>query len=248
MTGRDHARRDASIMGSLAAMGASTTMPLCGKKTIALVNANISSSVTDDMVEIAQQTARGRLEIVGFTAPFGAQLITCEAELDEAARAVLALAPEIRADAVIVSAFGDPAVEALGGVLNRPVVGIAEASMRAAARGGRRFAIVTTTPGLVRRISERAVQLGLGAFCIGPLTTQGDAIALMRSPDDLTRCLRELAVRAVDELGAQAVIVGGGPLGGVARSLRNTLSVPLIEPIPEAVCYIGRMLGVPSFA
>jgi Asp/Glu/hydantoin racemase len=248
MNGRAHDRATAIITNSLVSMDASTTMPLRGKKTVALVNANISSGVTDDMVEIAQQSARGRLEIVGLTAPFGAPLITCEAELDEAARAVLALAPEIRADAVIVSAFGDPAVEALGGALNRPVVGIAEASMRAAARGGRRFAIVTTTPGLARRISERAAQLGLGAFCIDPLTTQGDPIALMRSPIDLSRSLRELAVRAVDELGAQAVIVGGGPLGGVARSLRDTLRVPVIEPIPAAVCYIGRVLGVASFA
>ena len=93
-------------------------------KTVALVNANISSSITDDMVEIARQSARGRLEIVGLTAPFGARLITCEAELDEAARAVLALAPEIRADAVIVSAFGDPAAEALAGALNRPSWGL----------------------------------------------------------------------------------------------------------------------------
>jgi allantoin racemase len=223
-------------------------MPFRGTlKTVALINANVSSDITDDMVEIARQSARRRMEIVGLTAPFGARLITCAAELDEAARAVLALAPEIRADGVIVSAFGDPAAEALGRGLNRPVVGIAEASMRAAARGGRRFAVVTTTPGLARRISERAVQLGLGAFCIDPLTTQGDAAALMRSPNDLTRCLRELAVRAVDDFGAQAVIVGGGPLGRVARNLRDTLSVPVIEPIPEAVCYIGQALGVRSF-
>jgi Asp/Glu/hydantoin racemase len=216
-------------------------------KTVALINPNISSDITDDMVAIAQQSARGRLGIIGLTAPFGARLITCQAELDEAARAVLALAPEIRADGVIVSAFGDPAAEALGGLLNRPVVGIAEASMRAAARGGRRFAIVTTTPQLARCISERAAQLGLGAFCIDPLTTRGDAAALMRSPNDLTRCLRELAVRAVHDLGAQAIIVGGGPLGHVARHLRDTLSVPVIEPIPEAVSYIGQALGVPSF-
>jgi Asp/Glu/hydantoin racemase len=223
-------------------------MPLRGTmKTVALINANISSGITDDMVEIARQSARGQLAIVGLTAPFGARLITCEAELDEAARAVLALAPEITADAVIVSAFGDPAVEALGGVLNRPVVGIAEASMRAAARGGRRFAVVTTTPGLARRISERAAKLGFGAFCIDTLTTQGDAAELMRSPSDLAHCLRELALRAVDELGAQAIIVGGGPLARVAGSLRDTLSVPVIEPIPEAVCYIGQVLGVPSF-
>src|SRR5262249_3963477 len=171
---------------------------------------------------------------------------TGEAERRGPGSAVLALAPEIRADAVIVSAFGDPAAEALGEALNRPVVGIAEASMRAAARGGRRFAIVTTTPGLARRISERAAQLGFGALLIDTLTTQGDAAARMRSPSDLAHSLRELALRAVDELGAQAIIVGGGPLSRVARSLRETLSVPIIEPIPEAICYVGKVLGVPS--
>ena len=46
-----------------------------------------------------------------------------------------ALAPELarRADAVIVSAFGDPGADELGRSLRRPVVGIAEAGMRAAA-------------------------------------------------------------------------------------------------------------------
>ena len=59
-------------------------MPLHGPlKTVALINPNISSDITDDMVAIAQQSARGRLEIVGLTAPFGARLITCQAELDE---------------------------------------------------------------------------------------------------------------------------------------------------------------------
>jgi len=51
---------------------------------------------------------------------------------------VRALAPELAqsADAVIVSAFGDPGA-----------VGIAEAGMRAASANGRRFAVVTHTGG-----------------------------------------------------------------------------------------------------
>jgi Asp/Glu/hydantoin racemase len=60
-------------------------------------------------------------------------LLTNEADLDEAARAVRALGPELAqsADAVIVSAFGDPGADELAALLERPVVGIAEASMRA---------------------------------------------------------------------------------------------------------------------
>jgi Asp/Glu/hydantoin racemase len=130
--------------------------------------------------------------------------------------------------------------------LQRHVVGIAEASMRAAASGGRRFAVVTTTPGLVRRISERAERLGLGTFCRAVLTTEGAATALMRSPSDLDRSLSELAVRAVAKLDVEAIVVGGGPLGRVARALRDKLSVPVIEPIPEAIRHVGRRLGAVS--
>jgi allantoin racemase len=42
----------------------------------------------------------------------------------------------------------------------------------------------------------------------------------------------------VAEFGADAIIVGGGPLGRAARALRSRVDVPVIEPIPEAVRYI----------
>lgn len=213
-------------------------------KTIALVNPNTSDEITSDMLEIARCVAAGRLRIEGLTARFGVPLITRETDLEEAERAVVAFAPDITADAVIVSAFGDPGADRLAALLNRPVVGIAEAAMRAAAQGGRRFAVVTTTPGLARSISARAQNLGLDALCGGVLTTQGDAAALMRSPGDLERALRELAVQAVARLGVETIVVGGGPLGRVARALRNSLSFPVVEPIPEAVRHVAHRLGM----
>ena len=68
----------------------------------------------------------------------------------------------------------------------------------------------------------------------------------MQSAADLEHRLYELAVHAVSALGAQAIVVGGGPLGRVARALRGRLDVPVIEPIPEAVRHIARVLGVAS--
>ena len=217
-------------------------------KRIVLINPNTSDATTADMVDIARASAAGGLRIDGLTARFGARLITCEAELDEAARAVLALVPDVgqAADAVIVAAFGDPAADALAKTLDRPVIGIAEASMRAAALGGRRFAVVTTTPALIRRISARAEELGLGGSCVGVLATDGDPALLMQSAADLEHRLYELAVHAVSALGAQAIVVGGGPLGRVARALGGRLDVPVIEPIPEAVRHIARVLGAAS--
>ena len=213
-------------------------------KRVALVNPNTSVATTAAMVEIARAAAPDGLLITGLTARFGAPLIASEAALDEAARAVKALAPELGfADGVIVSAFGDPGADTLSHSLGRPVVGIAEASMRAAARDDRKFAVVTTTPLLVGRILQRSDSIGLRHLCAGVLTTPGDPAALMAAPEDLERALQALAERAVAELGAQAVIIGGGPLARAARSLRNRLSVPVIEPIPEAVRSLAATLG-----
>ena len=211
-------------------------------KRIALVNPNMSAAL---MVEIARECAPDNLQIEGLTGSFGASLITCDAELDEAADAVRALAPELarRADAVIVSAF-DPGADELGRSLRRPVVGIAEAGMRAAAANGRRFAVVTHTGRLVRRMAWRAEEVGVGTHCVGVLATEGDPIALMAAPAELESGLLALARRAVAELGAEAIVIGGGPLGRSAIALRGKVGVPVIEPIPEAVLRVAEMLGL----
>jgi allantoin racemase len=214
-------------------------------KRIVLVNPNTSEALTALMVEIARECAPDGLQIDGLTAPFGSPLITCDAELDEAAQAVRSLAPLLaqRAEGVIVSAFGDPGADDLSGLLDQPVVGIAAAAMWAGARGGRRFAVVTHTGSLVRRMALRAQEIGLGAHCVGVLATEGDPAALMATPAALESALHALAERAVGELGAEAIIVGGGPLGRVARALRGRLGVPVIEPIPEAVRCLVAALG-----
>ena len=215
-------------------------------KRIVLVNPNTSAALTTLMVEIARERAPANVQIEGLTAAFGAPLITCDAELDEAADAVRALERELaqRADAVIVSAFGDPGADELARLLRLPVIGIAEAGMRTAAANGRRFAVVTHTGRLVKRMAQRAEEVGLGTYCVGVLATEGDPVALMAAPAELERGLLALARRAVAELGAQAIVVGGGPLGRSAIALRGKVGVPVVEPIPEAVLHVTKAMGL----
>ena len=212
---------------------------------IVLVNPNTSEPLTALMAEIAREYAPACFRIDGLTARFGAPLLTNEVEVDEAARAVRALAPELAqsADAVIVSAFGDPGADELAALLDRPVVGIAEASMRAAAANGRRFAVVTHTGRLVRRMALRAEEIGLGAHCVCVLATEGDPVALMATPVELESALQALAHQAVAEHGAEVIVIGGGPLGRVAKALSGKVGVPVIEAIPEAVRYLAAALG-----
>ncbi|NKX43612.1 aspartate/glutamate racemase family protein [Roseicyclus persicicus] len=202
---------------------------------IALVNPNTSADITRRMVAIAAREAGGRAEVIGHTAAFGAPLITEPAAFVVAAEAVAALAPSLgQADAVIVAAFSDPGLDALRAALPCPVTGIAEAGMAEAARGGRRFAVVTTTPALAVAIAATAARHGHRHFA-GTWTTPGDPVALTADAAALEDALAAAIEAAVAEGGAEAVVIGGGPLAEAARALAARTPVPLVEPVPAAV-------------
>jgi Asp/Glu/hydantoin racemase len=203
-----------------------------------LINPNTSAATTAAMVEIARDEAAGRAVIDGLTAPSGVSLITDEAALEAAGRAVASLSPAILADGpdgVIVSAFGDPGLDALLAVLPMPVTGIAEAGMAEAGQGGRRFCVVTTTPDLKTALERTAQRYGHAENFAGVWLTPGEPAALMGDPARLVEALHDACLRAIRDADVAAIVIGGGPLAVAARALKNTVGVPLIEPVPCAV-------------
>lgn len=200
---------------------------------LTLVNPNTSRAATEDMVAIAAQAAGAPVR--GVTARFGAALIADPETLAVAARAVEALASDLAgADAVIVAAFGDPGLAALRARLACPVTGIAEAGMAEAAAHAPRFAVVTTTPALGPSIAANARALGHARF-VGTFVTPGDPTAVMADPASLVAALEAACLRAIEDGGADAIVIGGGPLAVAARALAGRLPVPLVEPVPAAV-------------
>ena len=205
---------------------------------ITLVNPNTNVATTQAMLAIAREAAGAGASLDALTVGFGASLICDEASLDIAAAAVVALRPLLlqdRPDGVIVAAFGDPGQEQLARELACPVVGIAQAGMAEAAQDGRRFGVVTTTPDLVHRILLTAERYGLRSQCVGVRVTPGDPRVLMADPVALELALLRVCERAVEDDGAQAIVIGGGPLAVVGRALAHRLPVPVVEPVPAAV-------------
>lgn len=218
-------------------------------RRIALINPNTSAATTAQMVEIARAAADPGIEIVGLTAPFGVPLITDPESLSTAGDAVLSI-PDTAFEGmsgVIVAAFGDPGADALGARLSVPVLGIAEASMRAASDVGR-FSVVTTTPLLADNIRRRAMHLGLGSHLMSVRTTKGDPALLMADEAALRAALAALIDITVAEDGAEAIVIGGGPLAVVARTLAARSPVPLIEPVPIATRVLMARLAPPHRA
>ncbi|MFF2569358.1 aspartate/glutamate racemase family protein [Streptomyces sp. NPDC058084] len=127
-----------------------------------------------------------------------------------------------------------------------PVVGIGEAALAEAAADGRRFGIATTTPRLAGSIAAHVERLGLASSYTGARFTAGAPERLAARPESLLAAL-EAAVRAcVVRDGAEAVVIGGGPLGEAAEVLRSRLAVPVVAPVPAACRRIARMLAAPS--
>ena len=209
---------------------------------VLLINPNSSAETTRLMVEIARAAAK-TIAIEGMTAPYGPRLITDEAGLAAAATVVAEIDLPAHYLGVVVAAFGDPGRDALAERQTVPVVGIAEAGMRAAALNGRRFSVVTTTPDLVQAIERRAAMLGCGRELVSVRLTEAPLQAVMSDPKRLRSALAKAIARAIEEDGAEAVVIGGGPLAAAARSLAGTTPVPLIEPLPAAVAAMERLLS-----
>jgi Asp/Glu/hydantoin racemase len=203
-----------------------------------LINPNTNTVTTEAMRAIAQDAAPRGVMISAQTAPFGAPLITEPDALARSAQAVLSLLAkglEPGLSGLIIAAFGDPALHEAQRRMPLPVTGIAEAGMAEAAAAGRRFAVVTTTPDLVESIAQSALTYGHAGQFLGTELAEGDSTALTNDPVRLPQVLLVACQRAIAERGAEAIVIGGGPLAVAAREISHALPVPVIEPVPAAV-------------
>jgi allantoin racemase len=203
---------------------------------VLLINPNSSEETSGMMCEIAQRTAGGRLAVSAETAtrnPMmivnGEQLAASEAQVIE-----IGQAEKDNVSGIIISAYGDPGVDFLRDKLDIPVIGICEASMIVAATGQRKYGVATVTPDLSVQIANRAKYLGFTHLYTGIRCTPGDPREIAGQPE---RLIEELghAVKLCLLDGAEAVVIGGGPLGEAAEQLQKMFDVPIIAPISSAV-------------
>lgn len=209
--------------------------------TVLLINPNTSRPTTDMMVALAQacfqSLQRRDIQVRGLTAPEGPGMLTEMEELEQAAamaRHPQVLAQVQDADGVIVGAFGDPGLQALTERLTVPVIGIGQASMMLAARAGTPFGIATTTPGLKQSILDQVQRYGWSEQFSGLRLTPTAPLDLAQAPDRQDQELADSVAACIEQDGARAVIIGGGPLAQSAQALQSRLAVPVINPIIAA--------------
>lgn len=213
---------------------------LADEKVILLINPNSNDETTQSMTEIAAKATEGVATVEGRSNEGVPPLLTTPKDLADAIPGVVKIGVEAAEDervvAIIIAAFGDPGLDELRAEVDLPVIGIREQAFHEAARDGRTFGIATTTPdpGLLESFRQTAAALGYEDQFLGTRATPGDPNELMaKSADELDAALAE-AVRASMADGAEAVIIGGGPLTASALRLQPQFEIPLVIPVIAA--------------
>lgn len=213
---------------------------------ILVVNSNTTDSVTARIDHAARAAAPAGVVVETISAPFGLPLIVTRADWLVAGPATLAALAERRGgyDAAVIACFGDPGLDAAKELLDVPVLGISEAAFHAAAMLGRRFGVVSFTAALRPMFEDCLDHHGLRARCagfrMGPAFA-GDPGAVA---EERRALLAELCRASVEQDGAEAVILAGGPLAGLAPELQPEVAVPLIDGTAAAVRLAAALVGL----
>jgi allantoin racemase len=194
---------------------------------LALINPNTTEQHTAEMAGVASAVLPDRAEVKALTSPRGPSSIETAAEEVIAAAEVLEIVrgnPDV--DAYLVACFSDPAVEAARELTAAPVVGIGEAAYRAVLMLARRFAVITTLTRGVPDIESGMDRLGVRHGCVGVLSL-GIPVAEQGAGFGATNeAIVAAGRRAVDELGAEALVLACGGMAQVEGVVRERVGVP----------------------
>ncbi len=213
---------------------------------ILFVNPNITEAITTIMVEEARRSAAPATTIVPATARFGTLYIENRIESAIASHAVLdAIAEHAKGcDAVVVSAFGDPGVAAAKELMDIPVVGISEAAFLTAYALGRSYSMVCLTQRLRIWYMECAREHGLAGRMASARALNVPVPDITRAREELKELLVEQCLRAVDEDGAEVIILAGGPTAGLTREIQDRIPVPTIDGVGCGVRLAEMLVGL----
>ena len=204
---------------------------------ILLVNPNSTASMTAKIADAARSVAAPGTEIVAATVATAPASI--ESRCDES-RALTGLLDTVLThantiDATVVACFDDPGISALRELTRGPVVAICEAACQAASVLAAGYSVVTTVPRAVNVISENLLQYGLDRKCRSVRSARIPVLALETAGASAADRIRAEIRLAMEEDGAEAIVLGCAGMANLARSLSSEFQIPVIDGVAVAV-------------
>jgi allantoin racemase len=141
-------------------------------------------------------------------------------------------------DAVVMDTVSDSGLAALRSRLSIPVLGPGLVQQHVAAILGRRFSILTMWRRWISMYEKQMAEYGTRSFCasIRSIDVRPDQEQLLAGKEEVVFDALEREGRlALDEDGADVILVGSTTMHQSVDHLRRTLEVPVINPGPLAI-------------
>jgi allantoin racemase len=214
---------------------------------ILFVNPNTSESFTEKIQKIAEQYALPGTVVKALTPTSGPRSIECVYdELLSAAGTLETLITNLdRYDAFVIACYSDhPTIYAAREITDKPVLGIAEASMYLACMLGYRFSVVTTNREWEPLLWDAVRHYGLVERCASVRSTGMPVLALeSASPQETYQMIAMAARRAIEEDGAEVICLGCAGMAGLDKDLQQELQVPVIDGVAGALKLLEGIVG-----
>ncbi len=133
-------------------------------------------------------------------------------------------------DAIVVNCFADPAVDAAREITGKIVLGPAETSMSVALHLGARFSVVSVLPNTPYWVGWQARKLGIESRLASAIGIDVPVLDLEKGPEKTAAAIVEAATAAIKRDGAEVIVLGCTGMVSVAQTVRERLSMPLVEP------------------
>ncbi len=213
---------------------------------ILLINPNTSEEFTKRVQEIADRYAFPGTTAVAINPRSGPKSI--EGVYDELLSSVGTLEVGIEEyknfDAIVIACYSDhPTIYALREITDKPVIGIAEASMYVACMLGYKFSIVTTNAEWEPLLWDAVRHYGLTERCASVRSTNMPVLALEEDPEDTYDLIAKTAKLAIEEDGAEVICLGCAGMAGLDKQMEKEVNVPVLDGVVCALKLLEGFVG-----
>jgi allantoin racemase len=206
-------------------------------RRILVINPNTSLAMTEDIKRSAERHKLPDTELTFMNPEEGPEVI--ETFLDESLSAVGTLkiisAEREHFDGFVIACGDDPGLLAAREITIKPVVGIGQSPMLIAPLLGRKFSILSPRQVDRPRGEDQAAKYRLTDLMASAIPCSMNPLEVQKNRQESLERLVELGRNAIEEDGAEVLILCGAAFAGMYHELSEKLGVPVLEGISCAV-------------
>jgi allantoin racemase len=228
-----------------------TKLEKADKMKILIINPNTSEEFTKKIQAIADLYAFSGTKAVAMNPLSGPRSIegVYDELLSSPGTLELAIANMDDYDAFIIACYSDhPTIYALREITDKPVLGIAEASMYVACMLGHKFSVVTTNEEWEPLLWDAVQHYGLADRCASVRSTRMPVLALEEaSPTETFQAILKASRQAIIEDNTEVICLGCAGMAGIDKELQKELGIPVLDGVVCALKLLEGLIGYGLF-